>query len=150
MRYLCLGYYDPDAFDELSDSDRKALGEECAPHDREFHASGRVHSVASLEHGRHVVLRPTDSGTSGTSGTSVTDGPYAESKELVGSFFIVEADDLEEAVRIASLHPAARIRADLGFAVEVRPIEVLGERSAETGELEIVQGSVPREDDGTH
>ncbi len=142
MRYLCLGYYDPKAFDELSESERQELGGECAPYDQEFHATGRVISVASLEHGAHVALRPADSGT------SVTDGPYTESKELVGSFFIVEADDLEEAVRIASLHPAARIRADLGFAVEVRPIEILGERSPETGELEIVQGSVPQEGDG--
>jgi hypothetical protein len=142
MRYLCLGYYDPEAFDALSEEDRAAVGAECAPCDRELHATGRVVSVASLKHGTHVVLRPSDSGT------SVTDGPYAEAKELVGSFFIVEADDLDEAVRIASLHPAARVRADLGFAVEVRPIEILGERSPATGELEIVQGSVPGEAGG--
>jgi hypothetical protein len=141
MRYLCLGYYDAEKFDELSESERRALGEECAPYDREFRASGRLQSVASLAHGTHVVLRPTDSGT------SVTDGPFTESKELVGSFFIIEADDMDDAVRIASLHPAARIRADLGFAVEVRPIEVLGERSPRTGEVEIVQGSVPGEAD---
>jgi hypothetical protein len=141
MRYLCLGYYDPEAFDELSEAERGALGDECGPHDRELHATGRVVSVASLERGAHVVLRPTESGT------SVTDGPFTESKELVGSFFIIEADDLDEAVRIASLHPATRVRGDLGFAVEVRPIEILGERSPRTGELEIVQGSVPREAD---
>jgi hypothetical protein len=147
MRYLCLGYYDPEAFDALSDEERRALGAECAPYDRELRGTGRVVSVASLEHGAHVVLRPSGSGTAG-SGTSVTDGPYTETKELVGSFFIVEADDLDEAVRIASLHPAARIRADLGFAVEVRPIEILGERSRATGELEIVQGSGPEEAGG--
>lgn len=141
MRYLCLGYYDAEKFDELSESERRALGEECTPYDQEFRASGRLHSVASLEHRTHVVLRPSDSGT------SVTDGPFTESKELVGSFFLIEADDLDDAVRIASLHPAARIRADLGFAVEVRTIEILGERSPGTGEMEIVQGSVPREAD---
>lgn len=141
MHYLCLGYYDPKAFEDLSESEQKALGQECAPHDQEFRASGQVVSLASLEHGTHVVLRPSDAQT------SVTDGPFAESKELVGSFFIVEADDLDEAVRIASLHPAARIRADMGFAIEVRPIQILGMRSADTGELELVQGSVPEEPD---
>jgi hypothetical protein len=141
MHYLCLGYYDPKAFEDLSESERKALGAECAPYDQEFRDSGRVVSLASLEHGTHVVLQPDDPQT------SVTDGPFAESKELVGSFFIVEAEDLDAAVRIASLHPAARIRADLGFAIEVRPIEILGMRSSETGELELVQGSVPHEPD---
>ncbi|MEJ2502686.1 MAG: YciI family protein [Gemmatimonadota bacterium] len=137
MRYLCLGYYDPTAFEALSAEERLATAKECAPHDAELRASGRLLSVASLEHGVHVALRP------GESGTSVTDGPYAEAKELVGSFFIVEADDLNEAVRIASLHPAARVRPDLGFGIEVRPIEILGEADPESGELRLVQGSPP-------
>ncbi len=54
---------------------------------------------------------------------TVTDGPFAEAKEVVGSYFIIEADDLEHAVEIASLHPAARIGQEIGFSVEVRPIE---------------------------
>ena len=86
MRYLCLGYYDPAAFDALSDEERLAVAEECAPHDEELRGSGHLASMASLEHGVHVTLRPSESGT------SVTDGPFAEAKELVGSFFIVEAD----------------------------------------------------------
>jgi hypothetical protein len=137
VRYLCLGYYDPAAFDALSETDRLAVAGECAPHDAELRASGRLLSVASLEHGTHVTLRPTGSGT------AVTDGPYAEAKEMIGSFFIVEADDLDEAVRIASLHPAARVRPDLGFAIEVRPVEILGEVDPGTGELRLVQGSPP-------
>ena len=120
MRYLCLGYYDPDAFDALGEEEREALARRCAPHDEKLRATGQVLSQASLEHGSWVALRPT------ASGTSVTDGPFTEAKELVGSFFIVEADDLEDAVEIASLHPAARLGEELGFAVEVRPIEFLG------------------------
>jgi hypothetical protein len=41
----------------------------------------------------------------------------------VGSFWIIEAEDLEDAVRVASLHPAANIGAEMGWGVEVRPIE---------------------------
>lgn len=137
MKYLCLGYYYADKFDALSEAERRAVAEECAPHDEELRGSGRMRSVASLEHGVHVTLRPTDSGT------SVTDGPYTEAKELVGSFFIIEADDLDEAVRIASLHPAARVRPDLGFGVEVRPIEIMGEVDPASGEMALVQGSPP-------
>lgn len=137
MRYLCLGYYDPAAFDELSESERLAVARECAPHDEELRASGRLLSVASLAHGAHVTIRPSESGT------SVTDGPYAEAKEMVGSFFIIEADDMDDAVRVASLHPAARVRPDLGFAIEVRPIEIMGEVDPGSGEVRLVQGSPP-------
>lgn len=135
MRYLCMGYYDPARFDELSEAEREAVAAVCAPHDQAFRDSGSVAMEGSLGHGVHVTLRPTGSGT------SVTDGPYTESKELVGSFFIIEAESLDEAVRIASLHPAARVRADLGFGIEVRPIEILAEVSPESGGLRIVEGT---------
>lgn len=123
MRYLCLGYYDPAAFGALSAEEQRAIGDECRPHDEAFQASGRVRVVASLEHGVARAIRPAGHGP------SVTDGPYAEAKEVVGSFFIIEAGDLGEAVRIASLHPAANVRPDLGFALEIRPIEFYREES---------------------
>jgi hypothetical protein len=116
-RYLCLGYYDPEVFNTLSDEERQALAERCRPHDEAFNATGRVVTVASLEHRLGAHIRPTDAGP------SVTDGPFAEAKEVVGSYFIIEAEDLEEAVEIASLHPAARIGQEVGFSMEVRPIE---------------------------
>lgn len=126
MHYLCLGYYDPDRFDELSDAEQEEVGRQCAPHDRALRDSGALRSVASLEHRTAVTVRP------GADGPRVTDGPYAEAKEVIGSFFMIEAADLDEAVRIASLHPAARWGGHLGFAVEVRPIEVLDPVSPET------------------
>jgi len=52
----------------------------------------------------------------------VTDGPYVETKEQVGGLVIIEAADLNEAVRIASLHPAAHLGEKLGWGVEIRPI----------------------------
>jgi hypothetical protein len=50
----------------------------------------------------------------------ITDGPYAEAKEMVGGFFIIEAADRDEAVRVASLHPAATL--GVGWGIEVHPI----------------------------
>lgn len=120
MKYLGLGYYDPGAFDELPESERRELGERCAPMDEEFRATGWVRAQASLAEEGRTFLRP------GKSGTVVTDGPFAESKEVVGSFFIVEADTLEEAIEVASLHPAARIGRELGWWIEVRPIAFYG------------------------
>lgn len=126
MRYLCLGYYDPEVFDSLSDEEKEEIARECAPHDEALHASGGLVSVASLAHRTAVTLRPDGDGE-----TTVTDGPFAETKEVVGSYFIVEADDLDEAVRLASLHPAAKWGEHLGFAVEVRPVERMEEPARE-------------------
>lgn len=121
MKYLCLGYYDPDSFDTLSEADQQAVARECRPYDHTLRASGRLVAVASLAHRTAVTVRPVKGEP------TVTDGPYVETKEVVGSFFIVEADDVDEAVRIASMHPAANCNERLGFAVEVRPIESMEE-----------------------
>jgi hypothetical protein len=48
---------------------------------------------------------------------SITDGPFAETKELIGGLTVIECADLEEAVKIAGAHPSARYG-----AIEVRPI----------------------------
>lgn len=120
MKYLGLGYYDPAAYADLSESERKGLGERCAPMDEEFRATGQVRAEASLAEAGRTFLRPAESGT------SVTDGPYAETKEVVGSFFIIEAESVEEAIEVASLHPAARIGREMGWWIELRPIEIYG------------------------
>ena len=54
-----------------------------------------------------------------------TDGPFSETKELIGGVFIVEADDIDEAVRIAAMHPTTQvpIGEGLGWHLEVRPID---------------------------
>ena len=117
MRFLCLGYYDAEKFDGLSAAELEAIGRECRPHDEVLRGSGHLVAVASLAHRTAATLRPRDGKT------SVLDGPFAEAKEVIGSFFIIEAADLDEAARVASLHPAAKWGEHLGFAVEVRPIE---------------------------
>ena len=55
---------------------------------------------------------------------SITDGPFTETKEQIGSFFIVEAADLDEAVRVASNHPVAHLGEQVGWGLEVRPIDM--------------------------
>lgn len=116
MKYLCLGYYDVDASKRLSREELAPIVSRCPRYDEELIASGKVTSVASLSEGEVVTLR-----TRGGK-LSTTDVPLVESKEQIGSFFIVEASDFNEAVRIASRHPAARLGEELGWAVEVRPI----------------------------
>lgn len=73
----------------------------------------------SLIHG--AALEPPETATTirrnGSGGFSVTDGPFAESKETLGGYYLIEAADLDEALTIAKEIPA-------GVAVEVRPVRV--------------------------
>ena len=118
MKYLCLAYYDEDKFEALSKAEKDAIEVECKSHDEDLHKSGRLILVGPLAPTRLTAsLRPKKGKA------SITDGPYAETKEQVGAFFLIEAKDLNEAVGVASKHPAARLNAHLGWGIEVRPIE---------------------------
>jgi hypothetical protein len=118
MKYLCLAYYDEKKFETLTEADMAAIGRECGPLDDALHRSGHLLEVGSLAATKDSVsLRPRHGKV------TVTDGPYAETKEHIGSYFLIEARDLNEAIRVASMHPAARLNEHLGWGVEVRPIE---------------------------
>ena len=118
MKYLCLAYYDARKFEALPAAELEVLVSQCPAHDAALRASGRLVAQASLgplEQTR--TIRPRNGKP------SFTDGPFAETKEQVGGFFIIDAQNMEDALRIASLHPAALIGEQVGWCVEVRPIE---------------------------
>jgi len=118
LKYLCLGYYDEARFAAMTPEEVRALVSQCKAFDDELQATGRVEMVASLGPSKSSVsLRPRDGGT------RLIDGPYAEAKEIIGGFFLIEADDLQQAIAIASKHPAARMGEAIGWGVELRPIE---------------------------
>ena len=102
MHYVGLAYFTPDRFAELSPEEVKALVSQCPALDERMRATGKLRLSASLgDLDTWRTLRP----RKGT--THVSDGPYAEAKEVVGGLFIIEADTHEEAMRIAAMHPAA-------------------------------------------
>jgi len=118
MKYLGLAYFTPEKFAALAPEDVKALVSQCPALDEQMRATGKLlvsASLGDLEHWR--TLRP------GGGKTRITDGPYTESKEVVGGLFIIEADSQEEALRIASMHPAATIGEEGGWAVELIPLD---------------------------
>lgn len=118
MKYLGLAYFTPEKFAEMSPGDVEALVSQCPALDEKMRATGKVLVAASLgdlEGWR--TLRPR------AGRTQVSDGPYTESKEVVGGLFIIEAEDPEEALRIASLHPAATLGEQGGWAVELIPMD---------------------------
>ena len=102
----------------LAENRGGSIESQCAGHDAALYASGHLICVASLA--------PTLDSTSVRPKAGkpyVTDGPFAETKEQIGSFFIIEVSDLAAATRIAALHPAAHLGEDVGWGVEVRPID---------------------------
>lgn len=118
MHYLGLAYFTPDRFAALPPDDVKAIVSQCPALDEAMRATGKVlvsASLGDLEHWR--TLLPT------VGRTRVVDGPYTEAKEVVGGLFIIEADSQDEALRIASMHPAAQIGEEGGWAVELIPLE---------------------------
>jgi hypothetical protein len=118
MKYLCLAYYDEERFDALSESELDAVVRHCPPHDKTLRESGQLIAQASLQPTRLTkTVRPRNGKP------FITDGPFAETKEQVGGFFIIEARHMDEAVLVASKHPAAHLGENVGWGIEVRPIE---------------------------
>ncbi|KRA51033.1 hypothetical protein ASD77_15485 [Pseudoxanthomonas sp. Root65] len=118
MKYLGLAYFTPEKFAALRPDEIEALVSQCPARDEQMRATGKVMMAASLgDLDGWKTLRPRNGRT------QVSDGPYTEAKEVVGGLFIIDADSPEEAVRIASLHPAATLGEEGGWAVELIPME---------------------------
>lgn len=111
MRYACLVYYDPQQLFGGSPAAKAAL-DECAGFDDKLKETGHLVSGEALELPDGAMTVRVRDGK-----MSAVDGPFMETKEMLGGFVLIEARDLNEAVRIAGTHPIARIG-----AVEVRPV----------------------------
>jgi hypothetical protein len=116
MKFLCLAFGQEDKSARLTESEMRALGEKCTAYDEELRKTGRLVGGGSLGWAAKTLRLKGGKLT-------VTDGPFIETKELVGGFVIIEAADYDEAVKIASLHPAARMGEELGWGIELRPME---------------------------
>ncbi|MDE2317392.1 MAG: hypothetical protein KGK06_13380 [Xanthomonadaceae bacterium] len=118
MKYLGLAYFTPEKFAAMAPDDVKALVSQCPALDEKMRATGKVLVSASLgDLDRWRTLR-TRGGKA-----QVSDGPYTESKEVVGGLFIIEADSQDEALRIASMHPAAMLGEQGDWVVELIPLD---------------------------
>ena len=115
MRYLCLVYSVEDPAIVLSDNEEQALIDESLEYDEQLRKSGHFIIANALQPAESAAIVHVRSGR-----VSVTDGPFAETKEQVAGFILIEARDLNEAIQVASKIPPARY----GF-VEVRPIREL-------------------------
>ena len=112
MQFLALVYIDPALLDALPDGEADAMMRDCFAHADRLRADGRLLDSQQLE---DVVAAKSVRTRNGRA--AVVDGPFAETKEVLGGFNLIEAADIDEAVRIASEFPWARMG-----CIEVRPV----------------------------
>src|SRR4029079_6428070 len=115
MKYLCLVYYDEKKVYSMPKSDWKGLVSECLDYGAEVRESGHfldAEAFLPVETATTVRVR--------NGRISTTDGPFAETKEQLAGFYLMEARDLNEAIQVASRIPPARLG-----SIEVRPIRDL-------------------------
>ncbi len=112
MKYLCLVYSEEDKLHSLPESPKDA---ECLAYDEKVKASGHWVAGEALQPVRTATTVRVRNGK-----TSVTDGPFAETKEQLAGFWLIDARDLDDAIQVAAGIPAARVG-----SIEVRPLRQL-------------------------
>lgn len=115
MKYLCLIYHDEQRLTALPEGEYRALVEETLAYDEELRHNGHYVSSSALEYVHAATSIRVRDGK-----PHVTDGPFVETKEQLGGYILIEARDLNEAIRIASKMPPARLG-----GVEIRPVKDL-------------------------
>jgi hypothetical protein len=110
MKYVLLVYNAPGAFDALPEEERSGLMAEFEAFNKELTASGEFVGGAALGEAAKTV-RARDGVP------AATDGPFAEAKEQLAGYYVVDCDTIERAAEIAAKDPASRL-----WAIEVRPV----------------------------
>lgn len=130
MKYLCLIYNDETKLDAMSTSEFDAFCGEHVDYEDELRKDGHL-----------IVAEPLESVQTATTlrvrsdKLSITDGPFTETTEQLGGIFLIDARDLNDAIRIASKIPSARLG-----SIEVRPVRELPGRLRD-GSLEQQQAA---------
>ena len=114
MKYLCLVYGEEKEIGAMTD-------DECMAYDRTLRNAGRCLASQALQPVHTATTVRVRNGK-----VSVTDGPFAETKEFLAGFYLIDAADFNEAIQIASQMPPARVG-----SIEVRPVRELTSTSGE-------------------
>ena len=115
MKYICLGYINEKEWESATESERQAMMDECFTYDDELRKNGHFTGGEALGPSQNAATLRWRNGK-----VSVTDGPFAETKEQIGGIMILEATDLNHAIRLISNHPSMRLLRERGFW-EIRP-----------------------------
>jgi hypothetical protein len=112
MKYLCLIYEDESVWQTMAKAELDKAYAEYTAFKEDIERSGHLLGCNPLQPTRSAITVRVRNGK-----VSTTDGPFAETKEQLGGYFLIEAMDLDEATRIAARIPGARVG-----SIEVRPI----------------------------
>jgi hypothetical protein len=113
MQFMLVIYNDPDLVDTLPEGEYDGMMRQCLAHADQLREDGHLiesRMLADSKQARTVRMR--------NGRLAATDGPFAEVKEVLGGFNLIEAADMDEAVRIAAAFPWARTG-----SVEIRPVQ---------------------------
>ncbi len=113
MKFICLGYYDPEKWRTVSESEQKAFTDACFDYDDELRRNGNLVGGDAVQSARSAATVRWRNGK-----VSVADGPYVKTKEELGGILVIEAADLRDAIRLISNHPGLK-----GGPFEIRPVE---------------------------
>jgi hypothetical protein len=122
MKYICLGYIEPNKLENLSETERNAMVDECFAYDDELRKGGHFAGGEALQGPQSATTLRWKNGR-----VSVTDGPYAETKEQIGGILVLEARDLNHAIQLMSKHPGVK-----AGPFEIRPAGDLSEMIRES------------------
>ena len=117
MKYICFGYLDVKNWEKKTESERNAQLDQCFTYDDLLKKNGHWVGGEGLQGPETATMLRYQNGK-----VSVTDGPYAETKELLGGLLILEARDLNQAIQLMSNHPGIKMG-----PWEIRPAADLSE-----------------------
>jgi len=112
MKFMLLSYDNEQAWENAGDAAHKDAIQEAIRLTHRIAEKGQYVACSPLQHSRTAVCVRMKDGKA-----VVTDGPYAETHEMIGGFYIVDVPTVEDAVEIAKQHPGMRYG-----AVEIRPV----------------------------
>lgn len=104
MKFICLGYIEPNKFESLPETERNVLMDECFTYDDELRKNGHFAGGEALQGPENAATLWWKDGK-----VAVADGPYAETKEQIGGILILEARDLNHAIQLMSKHPGVKM-----------------------------------------
>ena len=117
MKYMLLIYYDEKALDKVGRAQEERIEQECLQHTEQLKIQGKLLGANRLQPVSTATCVRTQDGKQ-----TVTDGPFAETREQLGGFCMIEAKDLDEAIEFASQMPSGRLG-----TVEIRPVLEFGQ-----------------------
>ena len=115
MKFMFTIYHDENTLDAMPETERQALVDSAIEYAEEIRRSGHYIASDALQSTRTARTIRTRAGA-----ISTTVGPFAETREQLGGFFVIEAKDMDEACAVAARFPPARVG-----VIEIRPVQEL-------------------------